>query len=143
MVTFHGRRTLGAVSALLVALVWVIHGAYNKLLHGSPRHLAIVQSVPGFDGAMGEHVLAAVGLLEVAIAVWVLSAWTPFLCAAVQTTALLSMNIVELSVARDLLMWPAGLVPLNLAFLALAWTAAATRERGGFRARLRLSLIHI
>jgi uncharacterized protein YqjF (DUF2071 family) len=137
MVTFHGRRTLGAVSALLVALVWVIHGAYNKLLHGSPRHLAIVQSVPGFDGAMGEHVLAAVGLLEVAIAVWVLSAWTPFLCAAVQTTALLSMNIVELSVARDLLMWPAGLVPLNLAFLALAWTAAATRERGGFRARLR------
>jgi len=74
MVTFHGRRTLGAVSALLVALVWVIHGAYNKLLHGSPRHLAIVQSVPGLEGRAGERVLAAVGLFEVAVAIWVLSA---------------------------------------------------------------------
>ena len=101
-----------------------MHGLYNKLLGGSARHLAIVQSVPGLDGMTGERVLTAVGIGEVAIALWVLSGWRPRLCAAAQTVALLSMNVVELTFARDLLLWPAGLIPLNLAFLALAWTAA-------------------
>jgi uncharacterized protein YqjF (DUF2071 family) len=122
----------------LVAAVWLVHGAFNKLLHGSPRHLAIVQSVPGLEGSNGAHLLTAIGLFEVIVALWVLSSSTPRLCAAVQTIALLSMNVVELSVARHLLLWPAGLIPLNLVFLVLAWTAAtAQREPWKLRARLR------
>ena len=39
-----------------VASVWLFHGLFNKLLHGSPRHLAIVQSVPGLAGAAGQRV---------------------------------------------------------------------------------------
>ena len=38
-----------------------------------------------------------------------------------QTVVLLSMNVLELTYARDLLLWPAGLLPLNLCFLALVW----------------------
>ena len=30
---------------LVVAAVWLVHGLFNKLLGGSPRHLAIVQAV--------------------------------------------------------------------------------------------------
>ena len=46
----------------VVASVWLIHGLYNKLLGGSPRHLAIVQSVPGFAGAAGSRVLGKISL---------------------------------------------------------------------------------
>jgi hypothetical protein len=119
-----------------VAAVWLIHGLYNKLLGGSPRHLAIVQSVPGLDGPAGAYVLALVGVFEVAIAVWVLSRKAPRACAGVQTAALLSMNVVELVYARHLLLWPAGLLPLNAAFLALAWTAAGWRGPARLRAML-------
>jgi len=29
-----------------VSAIWLVHGLYNKLLGGSPRHLAIVQGCP-------------------------------------------------------------------------------------------------
>ena len=106
------------------AAVWFVHGAYNKLLHGSPRHLAIVQSVPGLGGQYGEWMLLAVGLFEVALGAWVLSRRAPRLAAAVQTVALLSMNVLELTFARDLLLWPAGLIPVNACFLTLVWASA-------------------
>jgi hypothetical protein len=110
-----------------VASVWLVHGLYNKLLHGSPRHLAIVQSVPGFRGMAGVRMLAVVGVAEVGIALWMLSGLLAIPCAAAQTVALMSMNVVELRYARPLLLWPAGLIPLNLAFLAVAWFAALVR----------------
>jgi hypothetical protein len=125
------------ITVRLVAAVWLVHGLYNKLLGGSARHLAIVQSVPGLAGPAGERMLTAIGIGEVAIALWVLSGWRPRLCAATQTVALLSMNVVELTYARPLLLWPAGLVPVNLAFLTLAWAAAGAHAPWHFRARLR------
>jgi hypothetical protein len=131
------RRRIGSAATLAVASVWLVHGLYNKLLHGSPRHLAIVQSVPGFDGSRGEHLLTAVGLVEVAIALWVLSGWTAHVCAAVQTVLLLTMNAVELTVARHLLLWPAGLIPANLCFLALAWVAASAPAKAAAPARAK------
>ena len=120
-----------------VAAVWLVHGLYNKLLGGSPRHLAIVQSVPGLAGVTGARVLAAVGLFEVALALWILSGRAPRRCAVTQTIVLLSMNVVELTVARHLLLWPAGLLPLNIAFLSLAWIAAGSRWPFRLRARLQ------
>ena len=122
--------------AAAVAAVWLLHGLYNKLLGGSPRHLAIVQSVPGFAGDTGRLVLTAVGVLEVAIAAWILSKRAPRTCAGVQTAALLSMNVLELTYARHLLLWPAGLLPVNALFLAAAWTAAGWRGLPRLRARL-------
>lgn len=126
----------GDVARIVVAVTWLVHGLYNKLLGGSPRHLQIVQATPGLDGGAGEYALAAIGLAEVTVAVWVLSGWRPRLCALAQTIGLLSMNVVELTVARHLLLWPAALVPANLAFLALAW-AGALAPASALRARLR------
>jgi uncharacterized protein YqjF (DUF2071 family) len=125
------------ITVRIVAAVWLVHGLFNKLLGGSARHLAIVQSVPGLGGVVGERVLTAIGVGEVAIALWVLSGWRPHLCASTQTVALLSMNVVELTFARPLLLWPAGLIPLNLAFLALAWAAADSQAPVPLRTRLR------
>lgn len=120
------------IATAIVASVWLIHGLFNKLLHFSPRHLLIVQSVPGLAGGRGEAVLTAIGLFEVGIALWVLSGWAGGVCAAVQTVVLLSMNVVELSVARSLLLWPAGLIPINVMFLGLAWVAARSRSANVF-----------
>ena len=125
------------IPRLLVASVWLVHGLYNKLLGGSARHLAIVQSVPGLEGNTGEAVLTAVGFGEVALAVWIVSARAPLVCATVQTIVLLTMNAVELTFARHLLLWPAGLVPLNGIFLGLAWVAACSPRGASLRTQLR------
>ena len=85
-------RHAGGLSTLFVASVWLLHGLFNKLLHGSPRHLQIVQSVPGLSGVAGQYVLTAVGFLEVGIALWVLSGMAAQACAAVQTILLLSIR---------------------------------------------------
>jgi len=122
---------------ILVAAVWLIHGGYNKLLGGSPRHLSIVQSVPGLAGGAGTRMLRVVGVAEIAIAVWVLSRRAPRLCAATQTLVLLTMNVVELTYARGLLLWPPGLIPINLLFLGAAWYAADPALVPRLRARLR------
>ena len=121
----------------LVAATWLIHGLVNKLLGVSPRHLLIIQSMPGLAGAAGEYARTAIGLGEVALALWVLSGLAPRVCAATQTVVLLSMNVLELTYARHVLLWPAGLIPLNLAFLAVAWTAARRPGRVSVRTRLR------
>ena len=121
----------------LVASVWLVHGLYNKLLGGSPRHLAIVQSVPGLSGVAGERILTMVGLFEVAVALWILSGRAPLHCAATQTVVLLSMNVVELTFARHLLLSPLGLLPLNLVFLTFAWIAAGSRWPFALRAHLQ------
>lgn len=126
-----------SASAFVVASTWLVHGLYNKLLGGSSRHLQIVQSTPGLDGIAGEQALVAIGLGEVALAMWVISGGAPRLCATVQTFALLSCNVVELTFAPHLLLWPAGVIPANLDFLALAWIAAGRGARTSLRTRLR------
>ena len=123
---FAGGQVSRIALAPALAAVWLVHGLYNKLLGGSPRHLAIVQSVPGLSGAIGRYTLVAVGLMEVSIAAWMLSRRAPRTCAAVQTAVLLTMNALELTYARELLLWPAGLIPVNLCFLALVWIWAAS-----------------
>ena len=131
------RAVLGGMATIAVASTWLVHGFYNKLLGASPRHLMIVQATPGLDGIAGQYALWAIGGAEVALAGWVLTGWVPRLCAATQTLVLLSMNVVELTFASDLLLWPAALIPVNLGFLALAWFAACTGSAATLRVRGR------
>ena len=42
-------------------------------------------------------------------------------CALVQTLALVSMNFLEILLAKDLLISAPGMVALNLAFLSVVW----------------------
>ena len=131
------RAAVGRIATAIVAGTWLIHGLVNKVLGASPRHLLMIQSMPGLAGAAGEYARTAIGLGEVGLAIWVLSGMAPRLCAAAQTMVLLSMNVLELTYSRELLLWPAGLIPVNLLFLALAWTAADRSGRVGLRTRLR------
>ncbi|MEA2710390.1 MAG: hypothetical protein QOF78_2991 [Phycisphaerales bacterium] len=124
--------------AAIVASVWLYHGLVNKLLHAEPRHLRIVQSVPGFDGTTGERVLIAIGVAEVLIAIWILSGVRARTCALVQTVALLAMNATELTFARGHLLWPAMLVPANLLLLSIAWISASLTDKPRWNPLYRL-----
>lgn len=136
-------RLRAAHLRLAVASVWIVHGIYNKLLHGSPRHLQIVQAVPGLSGATGEFALLAIGFGEILLAAWMLSGKALLPCVIVQTAALLTMNVMELTWARQHLIWPAGLLPANMLLLAVAWCAVVLdrdeRQTNGTRRASALS----
>lgn len=108
-----------------VAAVWLYEGLWCKLLNGEPHQMEVVRAVPRFGPRVGVLALKALGVAEVALAVWVLSGVAPVACATVQTVLLVLLNANGLLWARQLIHDPAGMVIKNAAFLVLAWVSAA------------------
>jgi uncharacterized membrane protein len=67
----------------------------------------------------------ALGIVEVGLAVWVMSGLTAGFCALAQTVLLVLLNANGLLWARHIIHDPAGMVVKNIPFLLLAWVAAA------------------
>ena len=108
-----------------VAAVWLYEGLWCKLLRGQPHEFEVVAAVPYFGPRIGALFLKVLGVVEVALAVWILSAVAPVACAAAQTLLLVSLNACGLLWARHIIHDPAGMVVKNFAFLVLAWVAAS------------------
>lgn len=108
-----------------VAAVWLYEGLWCKLLRGQPHEFKVVEAVPWFGPRIGAHFLQALGLVEVAVAVWVLSAISPVMCALFQTVLLVTLNANGLIWARHIIHDPAGMVVKNSAFLVLVWVCAS------------------
>ena len=62
-----------------------------KVFDAVPRHRMIVASVLGEE--IAGPVTVFIGIAETMIGLWILSGFWPRSCAAVQTVALISMNI--------------------------------------------------
>ncbi len=107
-----------------VAAVWLYEGLWCKLLRGQPHEFEVVGAVPYFGPRMGVQFLMTLGLVEVAVAAWSMSAVSARFCALVQTALLVGLNASGLLWARHIIPDPAGMVVKNFAFLVLAWTAA-------------------
>ena len=107
-----------------VAAVWLYEGLWCKLLRRQPHEFQVVAAVPRFGPADGALFLQALGVAEVALALWVLSAAAPLACAAAQTLLLVALNSGGLLWARHIIHDPAGMVVKNFAFLVLVWVAA-------------------
>ncbi len=87
----------------IIATVWLANGLLCKILNLVPRHQKIVARILG-----AEHVdvfTKAIGVGEVLIALWIISSYKPRLCAIVQITLVLAMNIMELILVPDLLLF--------------------------------------
>lgn len=112
-----------------VALVWLYQGLWLKVLRADPRHAAIVASALGAGAETARGALAAIGLAETALAVWVLWGWRPRLAALAQTVLLAAMNAGGILGGRAHLPDPAGMVLQNAAFLVLAWIVAEAHAR--------------
>lgn len=110
---------------LAVAAVWVYEGLWCKLLGREPNQVRVVGAVPRWGARFGGPFLKLLGLIEVLLAVWVLSRFAPVLCALAQTALLVALNICGLLFARHLIHDPPGMVVKNCAFLVLAWVSAS------------------
>jgi hypothetical protein len=122
-----GRR----FPAAAVAGVWLYHGLWCKLLGGCPEQANIVADVPGLAGKRARVVLLALGVIETALAGWVMSGVKPRLAAATGTALVTGMNAGGLMFARRHIPAPRALVLENLGFLALAWLAAESERVAG------------
>ena len=71
-----------------------------------------------------------IGLLETVLGFWALSGFRPRSCAVVQTVAIVSMNAMELTYARSLLLAPIPMLFINSIFLAFVWYAARWHQEG-------------
>jgi hypothetical protein len=108
-----------------VAAVWLYEGLWCKLLAREPRQVQVVEAVPKLGPLIGRRFLFMLGVVEVALATWVLSGATPGLCALAQTSLLVALNASGLLWARHIIHDPGGMVVKNVSFLLLAWVAAA------------------
>jgi len=109
------------VMRIALSAVWFYQGLWCKLLDGAPAHRKIANAVP-LRGA--ETILRCIGIVECAIALWILSGRRAPVCAAAQTVLLVSMNVAGILWARRLIGDVAGMVLQNITFLLLAWVAA-------------------
>jgi uncharacterized membrane protein YphA (DoxX/SURF4 family) len=104
---------------VLIGSVWVFHGLYSKISGGIPRHRQIVERILG-EG-IADFATLVIGVLEVLLGLWIFSRIWRRACALLQTLALVSMNFLEILLAKDLLISAPGMVALNLTFLSLVW----------------------
>jgi DoxX-like family len=120
-----GRR----FPAAAVAGVWLYHGLWCKLLGGCPEQLDVVATVPRLRGKLAKPVLLGIGLVETALAVWVVSGRRPRGAAAIGTALVAGMNAAGLTFGRRHIPAPRTMIAENVAFLALAWLAAEEDAR--------------
>jgi uncharacterized membrane protein YphA (DoxX/SURF4 family) len=113
------------VIQISVAAVWLYEGLWCKILGRLQSQLEVVKAVPRMGPLFGAPFLKALGVVEVALAVWVLSGFAPGTCAIVETGFLVVLNVNGLLWARRLIHDPAGMVVKNIAFLMLAWICGA------------------
>src|SRR5262245_58140351 len=100
-----------------IALVWLYHGLWCKVLGRCPEQAAIVAAVPGVEGALAVWSVRALGLGETALAAWVLAGRAPRQAAVAQTVLLALMNGGGLLWGRAHIADPGAMVVQNLAFL--------------------------
>jgi hypothetical protein len=91
------------ICSILIALVWLVNGLFCKVLNFVPRHQQIVSRILGDEYA----VLATktIGVLEILMAVWILTRIQSRLCAITQIVIVAIMNILEFILVPDLLLF--------------------------------------
>jgi DoxX-like family len=112
---------------ILIGSVWVFHGLYSKISGGIPRHRQIVERILG-EG-IADVATLVIGVIEVLLGLWIFTRIWRWSCALAQTLALVSMNFLEILLAKDLLISAPGMVALNLGFLSVVWYWATFRPR--------------
>jgi hypothetical protein len=115
---------------IAVAGVWFYEGLWCKILGREKNELRIVLAVPHYGAKYGRLFLTTLGWAELVIGMWVLSGWSPGLCALAQTVLLATLNGSGLLWSRHLIHDPGGMIFKNFAFIVLAWVNAGL---AGFR----------
>lgn len=91
------------ILTILIAVVWLINGLVCKLFNLVPRHQEIVARILGEEYA--RPLTFTIGILEVCMAVWIVTGYKFRLNAVLQIIVVAMMNILEFIIAPDLLLW--------------------------------------
>lgn len=102
---------------VFIAMVWLVNGLFFKVFNLIPRHQLIVGRF--FGDEISGVVTLTIGLLEVGMAMWILSGYSKQINALVQIFIILSMNILEFWLVPNLLLWGRFNLVFALGFLAL------------------------
>jgi hypothetical protein len=108
-----------------VAAVWLYEGLWCKILGRVQLQVQVVTAVPKLGPRFGAAFLKVLGVVEIALAVWVVAGVAPGMCAMVQTALLIVLNANGLLWARRIIHEPFGMVVKNIAFLVLVWVCGA------------------
>ena len=84
-----------------------------------PRHQEIVARILGDEYAAA--ITRVIGVLEVLMVIWILSGYRSKLNAVIQITIILLMNIIELLLAKDLLLFGAANIVFAFLFSLLIY----------------------
>jgi hypothetical protein len=97
------REKLHTLLSYFIASVWIANGLLCKVLDLVPRHQQIVARILG--DAYSRTLTVVIGLLEIGMAVWILSRIKARFNALFQIIIVATMNVVEYILAPDLLLW--------------------------------------
>src|SRR5687768_21327 len=87
----------------LIASVWIGNGLFCKLMNLVPRHQLIVSRITTDEYAL--LLTRLIGISEIAMAVWILSAVKARSSVITQITLVATMNVIEYFVVPDLLLF--------------------------------------
>lgn len=87
----------------MIALIWIINGLICKLLNFVPRHEQIVARILGHQ--YSGLITKLIGVSELIMAVWILSGYKSKLNVITQVVVIILMNMLELLLAPDLLLF--------------------------------------
>lgn len=104
---------------LLIAAVWFINGFFCKVLDLVPRHREIVARILG-DTYAGP-LTTFIGGLEILMAIWVVTRIRSKLCAITQIVVVMTMNILELFLTPDLLLFRRLNIVVAIAFVVVVY----------------------
>ena len=114
----QGKIVVNKILTYAIALVWLLNGLFCKLLNFVPRHQQIVGRILGDEHSF--IFIKIIGALEVLMVVWILSGIKSRLCAIMQILIIGTMNIIEITLAPDLLLYGrANIFPALLLMTAI------------------------
>ena len=113
------RKTAHRVLTVAIAGVWIVFGLYCKVLDLVPRHEEIVARILG--ATYSASITRAIGGLEVLMGLWILTGVRRRLAAVTQMVLVAVMNLLEILLARDLLLWGPSNALFALAFIGLIY----------------------
>lgn len=96
-------KTVYQLINYFIASVWLINGLYCKLLGLVPRHEEIVARILGEEHS--RILTAVIGIVEIIMAVWIISGIRRKLNVILQMIVIAVMNIIEFILTPDLLLW--------------------------------------
>lgn len=97
------KKTLNKILTIAIGLIWLANGLLCKVLNLVPRHQKIAGNILGDEFA--QPLTVSIGVLEIFMAVWIVSGYKSRVNAMLQMLIIAVMNILEFALAPDLLLW--------------------------------------